>query len=420
MSRSQVATSSFGSSAGADQVATSDPAKLSAAASLRMKLLRFPLIVGVVLVHSSETSVGLSQGQVGVRHAGWLGDFLINILSEGLGRSAVPLSLILAGYLLAQGFDGSYGGYTRRLKSRVHTLLLPFLFWNLFALGVYALAQALPITAAFMSGRHTPVAAFQLRDYAQALLAFGGAPMAYQFWFVKDLMLLVVLSPLLLRGLRVAPLPILLTLFILWFTGLWTSEVIACRAALFFCVGLAVGCHGMDLFKLDRHAKPITVLYGTLLLACASPVFVSWQPYLRLLAIAVGVAALLCWSAWAMKSQRLTARLTSLSTASFFVFAGHEPFLTAARKFAYVIVKPTSSVAVMVLYFLVPLLVISALVVVHRALSALLPGFTGFITGGRKAADNARVAAPIPTPVPLAAHGNAATTTAPAMHGALK
>jgi Acyltransferase family len=418
MSHSPVAPSSFGTTAANDQVATPDQATLSATASLRMKLLRFPLIVGVVLVHSSETSVSLSQGQVGVRQAGWLGDFLINILSEGLGRSAVPLSLIFAGYLLAQGFDGSYSGYTQRLKSRVHTLLLPFLFWNLFALGVYALAQALPATAGFMSGRHTPVASFHLRDYAQALLAVGGAPIAYQFWFVKDLMLLVVLSPLLLRGLKLAPLPILATLSFLWFTGLWTSEVIAGRAALFFCVGLALGCHGADLFRLDRHAKPITLLYAVLLTACALPVFASWQPYLRFLTIAVGVPAFLCWSAWMVKSLRLTASLARLSTASFFVFAGHEPFLTVARKLAYVIVKPTTSWAVMSLYLLVPLLVIGTLVLLHRALSAQWPGFTGFITGGRKAAANSPAA--MRAPMSLDALSRALTTTAPTTLGAVK
>ncbi len=389
---------------------------MSAAASLRMKMLRFPLIVGVVLVHSSETNVSLSQGQVGVRHAGWLGEFLINVLSEGLGRSAVPLSLIFAGYLLAQGFDGSYNGYTKRLKSRVHTLLLPFLFWNLFALGVYALAQALPVTATFMSGRHTPVASFQLRDYAQALLAIGGAPVAYQFWFVKDLMLLVVLSPLLMRGLKVAPWPILVTLFILWMSGVWTSEVIACRAALFFCVGLALACHGKDLFQLDRFAGAITLVYAALLTVCALPVFVSWQPHLRLLTIAMGVPALLCWSAWVMKSQRLTACLASLSTASFFVFAGHEPFLTVTRKLAYVVVKPSNSWAVMLLYLLVPLLVISTLVFLHRALGARWPSFIGFIAGGRQAAVK-----PLKVePVPLAVRGHAVAMHTQATPGALK
>jgi hypothetical protein len=418
MSHHQATTAPLGRFAAADSAAKFGQQALSTAASLRMKLLRFPLIVGVVLVHSSETSVGLAQSQLGMRSAGWFGGFLINLFSEGLGRSAVPLSLIFAGYLLAQGFDGSFGAYTQRLKSRVHTLLLPFLFWNLFALGLYALAQTLPATAAFMSGRHTPVANFQTQDYLQALLAIGGTPIAYQFWFVKDLMLLVVLSPLLLRGLKVAPRPILTTLFFLWLTGLWTTDVIASRAALFFCIGLAMGCHGVDLFKLDRFAKPITVLYLLMLVACALPVFDFAQPHLRLLTIAMGVPAFLCWSAWVLKSARLTKTLTGLSAASFFVFAGHEPFLTAARKLAYAVVKPGNSLTVMLLYFLVPLLVISSLVVVHRALSAHFPAFAGFIAGGRKAIASKRASTEVAKPV--GTRGGALATTAPGLLSASK
>jgi surface polysaccharide O-acyltransferase-like enzyme len=410
-------TSRFGEVSTAEQAAVGTT-PLSVASSLRMKLLRFPLIVGVVLVHSAETSVGLAQGAVGLRDAGWFGSFLIRMISDGLGRSAVPLSLIFAGFLLAQGFDGSFGAYTKRLKSRVHTLLLPFLFWNLFALCIYALAQALPATATFMSGRHTPVASFQLRDYLQALLAIGGAPIAYQFWFVKDLMLLVVLSPLLLRGLKVAAWPILATLLFLWLTGLWTTDVIASRAALFFCVGLAMGCHGVDLFKLDRHAKPITALYVLILVACALPAFSSLRPYLGPVCVAMGVPALLCWSAWALKSQQLNKTLTRLSTASFFVFAGHEPFLMAARKFAYMMVKPSSSWTVMLLYFLVPLVVISGLVWVHGRLSAHLPALAEFITGGRKAGDKKRPR--VQRPTPLDGHGGAIATTAHGMLNASK
>ena len=39
---------------------------ISSESSLRLNLLRFPLIVGVVFIHASATKVGFSGGEVGL------------------------------------------------------------------------------------------------------------------------------------------------------------------------------------------------------------------------------------------------------------------------------------------------------------------------------------------------------------------
>jgi hypothetical protein len=360
---------------------------ISSEASLRMRLLRLPLAVGVVFVHCAGTAVHTAQGSLALGDVGFFGRLLRDICSQGIARSSVLISLLMAGYLLAMGLDGSLGNYADKLRSKLRTLLLPFLFWNLLVLGLYALAQALPATAAFMSGRHAPIADYSLGDLFSAVLGIGREPIAYPLWFIRDLMLLVVLAPLLLRALKVVPGPVLLLLFALWLTDLWPLYMPSSRATLFFCLGLHLGANcktGAGLFSLDPYLAPMAAAYAALVLASAMPVSAPWQPYLHELTIALGVPVILCASKLVLKSPALQRHLLRWSVASFFVFAAHEPLLTVVLKLTYSALPPVNAAWATLLYFLLPGLLICFLVQLHRALALVLPNFTAWITGGRK------------------------------------
>jgi Acyltransferase family len=359
---------------------------ITAEASLRMRLLRLPLAVGVVFVHCSGTLFNTAQGPVAMGDVGYLGRLLRDIVSEGMARSSVLVSLLMAGYLLAMGLNGSWRNYTDKLRSKLRTLLLPFLFWNLLVLGLYALAQTLPATAAYMSGRHALISGYSWADFFSAVLGIGRDPIAYQLWFIRDLMLLVVLSPLLLRAIKLGPASVLGLLFVLWLTGLWPLAVPSSRATVFFCVGLHLGstCKtGAGIFKLDPWAPPMAALYAAMLLINALPASAPWQPYLHELTMALGVPVVLSASQLALKSPALQRRLLRWGAASFFVFAAHEPLLTVAIKLVYSAAAPVGAAAATVLYFLLPLLLIGFLLALHGALAKAFPRFTGWITGGR-------------------------------------
>jgi hypothetical protein len=70
-----------------------------------------------------------------------------------------------------------------------------------------------------------------------------------------------------------------------------------------------------------------------------------------------------------------------LSGASFFVFAAHEPLLIVVRKITYKLFAPASGVAIISLYFLIPICLIAFLVAAHRYLLQTVPSFVSFITG---------------------------------------
>jgi fucose 4-O-acetylase-like acetyltransferase len=359
---------------------------VDAAASIRMRLLRFPLAVLVVFAHASDTEVRLRDSKLGVADLGFLAELFKDVLSGGLARTSVPVSLLLAGYLLAVSFGAGYASYIDKLRSKARTLLVPLLFWNVLVLAVYALVQTTPITASMMSGRSSAVLDFGLFEVIAAVLGIGRAPIAFQFWFIRDLIILTVLSPLLLQLIRLAPWLVMVTLFALWMTELWPFALPSCRAALFFCAGLLVGDKGWDLFKLDPYAKPIVVSFALILIASAWPSSTPLQRNLHLIAVTLGVPALLCLSGWVLKYRPLSQALMRLSATSFFVFAAHEPLMTIVRKLAFVSLEPISATRAALLYLLVPVLVIAGLVWTHRWLMKKAPSLTSWATGGRNTA----------------------------------
>jgi len=68
--------------------------------SKAIEILRWPLMVGVVLIHSSSTNVSLSEGQVIGGDSGYLNLFTQNLFSDVFARIAVPMFFLISGYLL--------------------------------------------------------------------------------------------------------------------------------------------------------------------------------------------------------------------------------------------------------------------------------------------------------------------------------
>ena len=88
------------------------------------------LSVLVIFVHSTHFSLASLQA---VPHSGFFStSFLIKIeffFSEFLGQVAVPGFFFLSGFLFFRGLD-DVKSWGRKLKSRVFSYVLPYLFWN--------------------------------------------------------------------------------------------------------------------------------------------------------------------------------------------------------------------------------------------------------------------------------------------------
>jgi surface polysaccharide O-acyltransferase-like enzyme len=354
--------------------------------SSRLKALRFPLIVGVVFIHAYTTKVLLEGGhQAGTEHVDFAVSFVRNLISQGIARVAVPMFFLMSGYLFFQGYDGSMRAYGRKLQKRVRTLLVPFLLWNTATLMVYAAGEAIPATRVYFANKYwPPVRSFTLRDYANAFLGLTTKyTMSFQFWFIRDLMVLALLAPLfyLLRR-RLTAIPLLLALFGLWLTGTWPLLFPADEAILFFVAGAYLSTSDLDICALDQRRYSLGACFALLLVVDAASEGKGVYAYAHKAMILVGLSFLWCLTGVVIQKVRARSWLFRLSASSFFVYAAHEPLLSIVRKSAFRMFAPRSGFAQLSLYFLIPACLITALVIISNLLSDKLPTFMAIITGG--------------------------------------
>ena len=357
---------------------------LSDETSSRLNLLRFPLIVGVVFIHNYETTVDFQGSAAGIVQSSVMLDFVRNLISQGIARTAVPLFFLMSGYLFFYGFDMTKAGYVAKLKSRSKTLLFPFIFWNIATLAIVAAAQAIPAAAVYFSGKHALVAGFGIADYFSPIFGIGRLPISYQFWFIRDLMMLVLLTPLIFVMCKKMSIPFLLTLFAMWLSQLWPLPVPSVEATLFFSTGCWLAISKRDVFLFDGWGLPIAVTYtGFAILDAAGSLENLLGNGIHKIAILLGVITALCLTKVAVRSQYIAQQLLYLSSTSFLVYAMHEPLLTICRKMIYRTLQPQTPALVLGLYFAIPSLVIMFILLLRPILQTVFPRFVSAVSGGR-------------------------------------
>ena len=351
--------------------------------SLRLKLLRFPPIIGVVYIHAYFTAISSNAGVIGTEDLNAITDFIRIIISQGVARIAVPLFFLISGYLFFANFRWSQQTFVKKLITRTRTLLVPFLFWNLAVLAFYALMQAIPPFRPYFTGSTAVISDLSLFEFFNVILGIKGYPIAYHFWFIRDLMVMVLLSPLIAIILRFAALPFLLILYGTWVTGTWPIYIPDNAGLLFFSAGALCAIKGQNLFAFDR--------FGRIALFALIPIFLvdtlwhtAWfNIFWHRTGLIAGVIASLYLTKWAIPREPVKRMLLRLGDASFFVYAAHEPLLIVVRILSYKFIPITTPYTVLAIYLCLPVLVMTVLVYGHGRLSQRFPRFLSLVTGGR-------------------------------------
>jgi surface polysaccharide O-acyltransferase-like enzyme len=301
------------------------------------------------------------------------------------------LFFLMSAYLFVGEDRLTAGKYFAKLKRRLGTLLVPFLAWNLATLLGFAIAQHLPATKAYFPSAYPLIRLFQPFDYVNAILGITGSPVAFQFWFIRDLMVLVLLAPVTGRIVRgKTAIPFLVLVAMLWFLDRWPVLWPSAEATLFFSLGAYLASSRLDLFVLDDRGGTLVSLFIPLLALYAASASIELSGlsvflvgYIQKLAILLAAAVAWWGTSRAVQSTWLKLWLTGLSGASFFVYAAHEPLMMIVRKLAFQIVPQQSGTAVLSLYVSIPIVLVAFLTYTYRILNSVVPTFTAAITGGR-------------------------------------
>ena len=138
--------------------------------------LMFLFSIFVIWVHSYNVDLFSGGAQDGV----WsLADRIENFVSVGLGQIAVPGFFLLSSYLFFRNF--SWDKLVGKWKSRVFSVLIPYVVWNLiYYLGYMAASRFLAIRS--VVGRD--IIPFTVSEIWRAVSQYAYAPI---FWYLYQL-----------------------------------------------------------------------------------------------------------------------------------------------------------------------------------------------------------------------------------------
>ncbi|WP_145639880.1 acyltransferase family protein [Neorhizobium alkalisoli] len=285
--------------------------------------MRIFLISGIVFVHvpfDPETSpfLGLNGAF----------DWLRVLLGDSLFRIGVPCLSVISGYLLfRRGWDAF--DYAKVLQSKAKTVLLPFLLWNL---GLFC--AVLVVQRAGMGIGYFPdLWHSSPRELASQAFSTETMPINIPLYFLRDLMLCIVLSPVLAALVRRFPGPVLAALFVVAaLPDIPVFPFIKSSIPFSFTLGIFLALNKRRLDALDRFAVPGTVLVLIAALALSVGLYRNGPDFPWVLDLArntlaiVGAAGFWLMSALIIR-LRIGQRLAATGSLSFWIFCAHYPLL---------------------------------------------------------------------------------------------
>ncbi len=307
--------------------------------SRAISVARIVLIAGLVFLHFGafpSATVSPFDGMNPAIHpvATFVNSFVLFFFF-----SAVPLLSMVSGWLYFTFDDAQAAGALReRITRRLGSLYLPLVFWNALYLFLAVLLLAFwpgsPVLGEF---NIDPLESRPARFF-NAVFAITHHPIAFQFWFVRDLLVTVLISPLLWFALRHAPYIGAAALGLSWLAGNDLGIFFRADVALFFYLGGLVRMRRLPLEIGPRAGTILLMIYIVLVaLRAMAPAFMDITPNRpELLDVATRamrlIGVLACWSVVcrlaATASGRNIARYGGLS---FFLFATHFPMIAAAK-----------------------------------------------------------------------------------------
>lgn len=362
-----------------------------------ISLLRLPLVFFVLLIHSNFYGVSEAWnafwGDATISSNATLptvGAF-IDFLSYTIALLANPFFFFISGLLFFREGTFSRHFYLRKLQSRVFTLLIPYLLWNLIYLFGLSLVEAMkPGWTAIID---KPIQDFNLTDW---LLAFwdislighqGGkaTPVAIQFWFIRDLMVITLCSPviyLLLSRLSKfrKEIPILFFMALLY-ASKWVDNVpgISFQGFLFFSFGAYFGVSKQCVATTMRPLPWVGMFFAIF----AHQVGSLNLMYAGLIIFIIGMTTR--FVDYRLQQNKTTDVIPHfLSDASFFIFAYHTLFLGALLwLFKTNLLVPHTATEAIAIYLFSPILMLFLGAGIHALLHRLCPRFLSILTGGR-------------------------------------
>lgn len=324
------------------------------------------LIIMVVYIHSSYEEAKNYE----------LASFLQSFTGAGICRIANCLFFSISGYLFARNIS-SIKDVFLKIKKRLRTLLVPYLLWNIIFVLWFVVLDVIPGVSQYVNSRGT-LQRILHQPILQTLYDLWVSPAAFQLWFLRDLIVMMLFTP------------------ILWYWSKkhWISALIAATIStcfygwlIYFWIGIIAATNRIDIE--DYYKR-------TWLIISCSLIYVGYAFYVGiygLLPSYIDFAINLCglyavWVVYDLLTNKDKGELTKvipykwICGYSFFIYLFHEPTFSVIKKLGLAIFG-VNELSIITLYYINPWIMVAVAVLVARIMQHMIPSVYKILTGGR-------------------------------------
>ncbi len=362
--------------------------------SKRITALRFICAVFVVFIHNNlNAEIHFAGKNIIVEMPVWM-QIIHNTFVYYWGDIAVPTFFIISGYL----FFVKQKTFKIIIKSKYKGIILPYILWTLLAILLFYIAQNFEFSKPYFSQPENIIRTWKTSDYFHAFWAWNTSdgndslhtPFVTQFWYVRDLIVMMCISPLI--KFCAQKYPITLLIFV---TVLNSAEILSITkieygfttALFYFTLGyyavnnISKSIQFLDSIKWNdfiiAYCFSFSITVYSSLNSLSGCEFICWFNRLFTICLAFKVAGA------TTKNKKIYDILSYLSSFSFWIFAAHLPLVLTVIKKISIKVIPLHGCWILVIFFGSVIICVVLLMLLGIVLKKYLPRLYSLFNGGR-------------------------------------
>lgn len=333
--------------------------------SNKIRILSFVSIILVVLLHnqSFEYATGIDL-------------FLQTLITAEITRVAVPIFFFFSGFLFfvkCTKFTTKW--YFSKIKTRIRSLLLPYLIWSCIGFICVLLIQSKQPQVYSSGGL---VSQYSIHNTLYSL--FWKPIGCYQLWFIRDLFCTALLSPILYYAIRFFNFYFVIVLFFIWMREI--QFFVSIDAIFFFTLGSYVAVNQREMLEAKNESKFSALLLGiSWLSVCILNVSLDLNNIWHCIGICIGL--LFIWTSYDLISNNYIKKIIKLKIIyyTFFIYLLHEPIMTIIKGLLLKLILP--KVCIALVYVITFLATIICTYLIGFVIKTKLPKLYSILSGNR-------------------------------------
>lgn len=384
------------------------PSDQSELLSSAIDLLRFPLALMVIFIHTTPQVVNLIDADFSLFSGRGIYNVTGIIGSHVLAYIAVPTFYLISGFLFFYNFDQwSWSTYRRKIRSRIKTLFIPYILWNLlpFLLLLLFMLGGVLIKDNPADGIIQQIEEknwhifYDYYEWDTTTINWLGehlrmtGPYDLPLWFIRDLIVVTLLTPVIYYAIKKFKICLVLFLFIAYVSKIWIlTPGFHITAFFYFSVGAYMALNGINIVSFARKYKflfiPVCVILfiiTTIYDGCNTVIGQNLHPFF----ICSGVFTAFIISSWCIEKWNVKPNRFLVSSC-FFIYALHTidiPLLGSplggTNRVLHLLIPGTSAIEDTICYILSPFITAFLCIAVLMLSRKLLPNLTLLFSGNK-------------------------------------